>query len=395
MPASPMSDATTPDAAPVPEQVLLLCWRDTGHPQGGGSELYLERVGRRLAERGATVTLLTAAYPGATSVEHRDGIRIVRAGGRLGVYPRALASILAGRLGRGPLAGVRPDLIVDTQNGVPFFATLVTAAPTLVLVHHCHREQWPVAGPVLSRIGWFIESWLSPRVHRRNRYLTVSAPSAAELVELGVDAERIDVVRAGIDPIPLIADGTADDGAVRLVTLSRLVPHKQIDHALEVVAQLRRTHPNLVLDVVGSGWWDDRLRSRATQLGVDDRVRFHGHVTDRRKHEILAAAHLHLMPSQKEGWGIAVVEAAQHRVPTIGYRHAAGLRDSVVHDDTGYLVDSIEEFVAATRKLLDDPAAARRLGDAAFLRAQAYSWETTTDGVIAALRSATTSPPRR
>ncbi|MFW0788256.1 glycosyltransferase family 4 protein [Gordonia sp. CPCC 205333] len=372
-----------PAPAPIPAQVLLLCWRDTGHPQGGGSEIYLQRVGQLLAARGAQVTLLTAAYPGAAAVEQRDGIRILRRGGRLSVYPHALAAILAGRLGRGPLAGYEPDLIIDTQNGVPFFATLVSAAPTLVLVHHCHREQWPVAGPLLARLGWFIESRISPWVHRRNRYLTVSQPSAVELAELGVDAARITVVRAGIDPVPEITTPVPDDD-LHLVTLSRLVPHKQIEHALEVLAELRRSHPRVVLDVIGSGWWDDQLRTRATELGVTNRVVFHGHVTDRRKHELLAGAYLHVMPSQKEGWGIAVVEAAQHRVPTIGYRQAAGLADSIGHDETGYLVDGVDELVSATRKLVDDPAQTRRLGDAAYRRAQDYSWQSTARGVISA-----------
>ncbi|MBR7538867.1 glycosyltransferase, partial [Mycobacterium tuberculosis] len=105
-------------------------------------------------------------------------------------------------LGFGPMAGITPVAVVDTQNGIPFFATLVASAPTVVLVHHCHREQWPVAGRLLGRLGWFLESRVSPWVHRRNRYVTVSAPSARELVELGVDAERITVVHNGIDSIP-------------------------------------------------------------------------------------------------------------------------------------------------------------------------------------------------
>ena len=46
-------------------KVLLLCWRDTGHPEGGGSERYLERVAAHLAARGDRVVFRTAAYPGA------------------------------------------------------------------------------------------------------------------------------------------------------------------------------------------------------------------------------------------------------------------------------------------------------------------------------------------
>ncbi|MDS1114141.1 glycosyltransferase family 4 protein [Gordonia westfalica] len=369
----------------VPSDVLLLCWRDTRHPQGGGSETYLERVGAELARRGARVTFLTSSYPGAAREETRDGMRFVRAGGRISVYPRMLAAILAGRFGVGPLRGCDPEVVVDTQNGVPFFATAVASAPTVVLVHHCHREQWPVAGRLLGHVGWFIESRLSPRIHRRNRYVTVSTPSKTELVALGVDADRISVVRNGIDPIPAdaeIAVKAADDQPVRLCVLSRLVPHKQVEDALTVLTQLRRSGVEVYLDVIGGGWWSDELRSAATKLDVADAVTFHGHVSERRKHELLSQAQVHLMPSRKEGWGLAVVEAAQHGVPTIGYRSSVGLTDSIDDGDTGLLVDGVEELVSATRKLIDNPDETQRLGRNARVKASRYSWAATCDGFI-------------
>src|SRR6201992_1145596 len=182
--------------------VLLLCWRDTGHPPGGGSETYLQRIGAQLAASGIQVTLRTARYPGALRREVVDGVRISRAGGRYSVYVRALLAMAAARRGLGPLRRVRPDVVVDTQNGCPFLARLVYGRRVMVLVHHCHREQWRVAGPVTSRIGWFVESTLSPRVHRRNQYVTVSLPSARDLVALGVDNERIAVVRNGLGEAP-------------------------------------------------------------------------------------------------------------------------------------------------------------------------------------------------
>lgn len=356
--------------APVRE-VLLLCWRDSDHPQGGGSERYLERIGAELVRDGVRVTLRTAAYPGAARTEIRDGIRVSRGGGRLSVYPRALAAIVAGRLGRGPMAGLDPDVVIDTQNGIPFFARWVMRAPVVVLVHHCHRRQWPVAGAAMGRIGWFIESRLSPWVHRDSQYLTVSLPSAEDLVSLGVDAGRVSVVRAGTDPSPHV---DVEPDPRRLVVLSRLVPHKQIEHALEVMARLASTHPDVTLDVVGDGWWSTRLRERATELGVDRRVSFHGHVSESDKHRILAGSALHLMPSQTEGWGLAVVEAAGHGVPTIGYRSSRGLTDSVVDGVTGLLVDDLDELISATAELLDEPARCRELGDKARERAGDYSW---------------------
>ncbi|NNG96004.1 glycosyltransferase family 4 protein [Gordonia araii] len=356
--------------------VALLCWRDLDHPQGGGSERYVQRVGAELARRGMRVTLLSAAYPGCDDEAVVDGVRIIRRGGRLSVYPRALALLLGAKLGVGPLRGSRPDVVVDTQNGVPFFASLLFRR-TVVLVHHCHREQWPVAGPVLARLGWWIESRLAPWAHRRRRYVTVSEPSRAELAALGVDPDRIAVVRAGIDPA-LAVDGRSP--GARVVVLSRLVPHKQIEHALDAVAALRSEIDGLAMDVVGGGWWEDELRAHAREAGVADRVVFHGHVSEQRKHELLAGARVHLMPSRKEGWGIAVVEAAQHGVPTIGYRASAGLVDSIDDGATGLLVDSREELIAATRKLVENLDFARQLGRAAREKAAEYSWSATADG---------------
>lgn len=182
--------------------VLLLCWRDTGHPQGGGSEAYLQRIGAQLAAAGIAVTLRTARYPGAPRRDVVDGVRISRAGGRYSVYIWALLAMAVARLGLGPLRTVRPDVVVDTQNGLPFLARLIYGRRVVVLVHHCHREQWPVAGPVLGRLGWFVESTLSPRLNRRNQYVTVSLPSARDLVALGVDGTRIAVVRNGLDEAP-------------------------------------------------------------------------------------------------------------------------------------------------------------------------------------------------
>lgn len=388
----------TLDRVSSPTDVLLLCWRDTGHPQGGGSERYLERVGAELAARGLRVTLLTARYPGAARKQVHDGILILRAGGRLTVYPRALGTIAAARFGRGRLVGrlsepYRPDVVVDTQNGVPFFARLVAGVPTVVLVHHCHREQWPVAGPVLARLGWQIESRISPRLHRSNRYVTVSEPSADELVTLGVDRERISVVRNGIDPVPRGIESAGGGPGLRLIVVSRLVPHKQIEDALDVLARLVSDGIDAHLDVVGDGWWSERLRQRTAALGIGDRVQFRGHVSEERKHQLLAAADIHLMPSRKEGWGLAVVEAAQHGVPTIGYRSSAGLVDSIIDGNTGLLVRDADQLAAATADLGRDAERRRALGEAARARFADFSWSRTADEFRVVLENVTRPAP--
>lgn len=354
--------------------VLLLCWRDTGHPQGGGSETYLQRIGAVLAEAGIEVTMRTARYEGASKSDVIDGVRISRGGGRHTVYIRAGLAMVAARVGLGPLRRVRPDVVIDSQNGVPFLARLAFGRRVVLLVHHCHREQWPVAGPVLGRFGWFVESWLSPRLHRRNQYVTVSLPSARDLTDFGIEPARVAVVRNGLDGAPPGTLRGERSATPRLVVLSRLVPHKQIEDALDAMAMLRRRLPDLHLDIVGDGWWRDRLVRRAEGLGITGSVTFHGHVDDATKHAVVQRSWVNILPSRKEGWGLAVIEAAQHAVPTVGYRASGGLTDSVVDGVTGLLVDDRDGLVDALERLLTDAVLRAELGAKAAARSREFSW---------------------
>jgi glycosyltransferase involved in cell wall biosynthesis len=367
--------------------VLLLCWRDTGHPQGGGSETYLQRVGTQLAQSGMNVTLRTARYAGSPRREVVDGVQISRAGGRYSVYIWAGLAMVSARIGLGPLRTARPDVVIDTQNGLPFMARLAFGRRVAVLVHHCHREQWPVAGPVLGRIGWFVESRLSPLVHRRNQYVTVSLPSARDLTELGVDSHRIAVVRNGLDEAPATTLTAPRSATPRVAVLSRLVPHKQIEDALDAIAELRARIPDVHLDILGGGWWDQHLVDHAELRGISDAVTFHGHVDDDTKHEVLQRCWVHVLPSRKEGWALAVTEAAQHGVPTVGYRSSGGLIDSIVDGVTGMLVDDYDALVDGLERLLSDQVLREQLGAKAAVRSGEFSWRQSAHAMRTVLES--------
>lgn len=337
-------------------KIILLCWRDTTHPQGGGSERYLEHVAEYLAGQGHEVVFRTARHKKAPRSELRRGVKYVRGGAKFTVYPSAWLWMLRQR-------GV--DAVVDTHNGIPFFAGLFTSAPTFVLNHHCHKEQWPVAGRVLGTFGWFLESRVVPWVYRNKQWVTVSEASRLDLRALG--AHGVKIIENGVDPVPEFAP-LKREAATHLVTLSRLVPHKQIEHAVDVVAQL----DNCVLDVIGDGWWADELRAYVVRKGVTGRVRLHGQVSEERKAALLDRADVHLMPSRKEGWGLAVMEAAQHGVPTVGYTF--GLRDAVKDGETGVLVARKEDLARATARVIASP---EKLGENARRFAAQFSWEQT------------------
>lgn len=373
----------------LPSRLLILNWRDTRHPEGGGGEVYVEEVARRLQAAGYQVTLFAARPPGLPRAETDRGVRVVRRGGHLTVYVWAALLLTLGRLrglGRHARLGP-PDVVLEVQNGMPFLARLFTRRPVVVLVHHVHREQWPVVGPILSRIGWFMESQVAPMVNRRGRYLAVSTATKAELTELGVSAERVTLAPNGVTAVPALGEVRRSQ-TPRLVVLSRLVPHKQIEQAIECAARLAADFPDLTLAVVGSGWWHDELVAHAGALGVTDRVEFTGHVDEASKHRELASGWVHLLPSVKEGWGLSIVEAATHATPSVAYYSAGGVRESIQDGVTGLLAVDFDDLVACTRMLLEDEGLRRSLGVKAQLRTHDFDWDITAGVVDATLRQA-------
>ncbi|EWT02886.1 glycosyl transferase [Intrasporangium oryzae NRRL B-24470] len=370
-------------------RITFLTWRDTGHPDGGGSEVYVEEVAARLVARGHDVTIRTASYTGAPAHEVIRGVVHRRSGGRLSVYVRGLAYLATP-------AGRREDVVVDVINGLPFAAPLVRRRGVAALVHHLHREQWSIIYPNWKgRLGWFVESRVTPRLYRRVPHVTVSEHSARDLERIGVPGVNISVVRNGLRHDSERLDPGPRSATPRLCVLSRLVPHKRIEHALQTVAALRDELPGLHLDIVGDGWWRDALVAEAARLRVTEAVTFHGHVPDRERDRILARSWVMLLPSVKEGWGIAVTEAAQQGTPTIGYRASGGLCESVVDGVTGVLVDTREELVAATRRLLADEPARRAMSRAAARVAETLDWDDSAERFEGALGTALTVNPRR
>ncbi len=360
-------------------RIAFLTWRDTTHPDGGGSEVFVESVGRELALRGHDVTLLCAHHPGSARREEVDGVRLRRLGGRLTVYLWGMAWLVRHRRD--------VDVVVDVVNGLPFASPLVRRHGVVALVHHVHAEQWRIIYPGLAgRIGWFVESRIVPLLYRGRPFLTVSDASARDLTTIGIDPEQITVVRNGLSAMP--DQVSAKSPTPRLAVLSRLVPHKQIEHALTVLRRLTPEFPDLHLDVVGDGWWRDQLDAAAAELEVRDRVTFHGHVTEDRRDELVARAWVMVMPSVKEGWCLAITESGAHGTPSVAYADAGGVTESIRDHETGRLVTDLDEMTAVVAGLLRDRVTRQAMGTAAREMARSLTWESCAERAEVVLRSA-------
>ncbi len=201
------------------------------------------------------------------------------------------------------------------------------------------------------------------------------------LGDLGLDGhgQRLRVIHPGTDPthfrpgadaVDLRARLGLPDGGTRwLVTVARLQQHKGMDTVIAALPAILARAPDVRYAVAGIGPDRERLEQLAHKLGLGDRVRFLGGVSDRELPALYNLASVYVGASRRaerlgvEGFGIALVEASACGRPVVA-GNSGGIPDAVRDGETGFLVPPEEPaaFADAICRLLADPAAAQRMG---------------------------------
>ncbi len=171
-----------------------------------------------------------------------------------------------------------------------------------------------------------------------------------------------------------------------VVAISRLVPRKGFDVLLDAISILEL---DAQLVVAGAGRDRKRLEARAHRLGLDDRVRFLGRVSDATLPAVYRAGDAFVMMCRErwggleaEGFGIVFLEAAASGIPSIAGR-SGGSHEAVVDGETGYVInpDDVMLLSQSLERLLVDPALRQRMGAAA----RAWAVECSYDARVALL----------
>jgi glycosyltransferase involved in cell wall biosynthesis len=158
--------------------------------------------------------------------------------------------------------------------------------------------------------------------------------------------------------------------------VGRLKRYKGIGVAIEALALARKQRPDLRMDIAGTGDYRSELERLVALHRLERAVVFHGFVSEERKIDLMRAAWANVFPSPKEGWGITVIEAAACATPSLASA-SPGLRDSVRHGDTGFLVPhgDVEGLAARMVEVADSPPLVARLGTSARRFAESLTWE--------------------
>jgi glycosyltransferase involved in cell wall biosynthesis len=272
-------------------------------------------------------------------------------------------------------------VVVEDLNKIPLFSPRWIPRPVVLLVHHLFgATAFQEASAPVAAATWLLERPL-PLLYRGIDVEAVSESTAQDLVARGFDRDRITVIENGVDLSFHSTDPTVPRYAEPTVLyLGRLKRYKRVDLVIRALARLRDADVAARLIIAGQGDARAELETLASELGLVDHVEFTGFVTDERKRELFRRCWVHVLASPKEGWGISNMEAAACGTATVA-SDSPGLRDSVRHGETGYLVPhgDIDRLADRIRAILEAPALRDRLGANARRFAELHSWDRSAD----------------
>jgi glycosyltransferase involved in cell wall biosynthesis len=164
---------------------------------------------------------------------------------------------------------------------------------------------------------------------------------------------NVTVIPNGVD-VDSFQPGRPSRRGVTLLSISRLVPRKNIHVLIAAVQRLVEEGAELVLQVAGTGPEQERIERLARQSNGS--IRFVGFIDEARKRTLLSDADAFVQLSTREGLSIAALEALASGVPCV-VSDLPGVREPITRDLTGWLVDDpedVDSVVRALRKVLAD-----------------------------------------
>ena len=239
-----------------------------------------------------------------------------------------------------------------------------SAVAPMCTVHHPGQTReslaWAFRRPprLVLTVSQFMKRQLEDRLERpvRDRLEVVWNQVNTDWYHPADDAAAVKR-RLGLDP----------DG-LDVTILAALTPHKGHRCFFRMAHRVLERHPTATFHVVGTAGPDDlgyadALRTLVADLGIAERVRFWGFVSDETSRELLQATDLFVLPTHEEGFGLSLAEAQACQAPVL--TSAIPPLDEVVNDGrTGFLLDpeDHESFAAHATRLLSSPGIRSEMG---------------------------------
>lgn len=322
--------------------ILFLSWRDIKSPKKGGAEVFTHQMLKNIDMDKFEITHFSPISNGLPKEEVIDGIKYIRKGNIFTVIPYAFLHYITRRKSI--------DYVVDQCNTHRFFTPFwVSSSKRIFFIHQMTKEIWfrNTKAP-FSYIGYYFEK-LMTYIYKGNRTFTVSNSTKKDLIEMGLNSNKILILPEGIDFVPWDKNGFLEkERDITFTYVGRFSKYKGIDATIESFGMIKKDHPDAKLWIIGKKdqrYIDEVLKPIMKSYNLTEMdgtgsgdVKFFGFVSDELKLELMSRSHYLVFPSEREGWGLTITEAAAVGTPSIVY-NSAGLVDAVDGGNRGYIVD--------------------------------------------------------
>ncbi|HET7168289.1 MAG TPA: glycosyltransferase family 4 protein [Candidatus Limnocylindrales bacterium] len=271
--------------------------------------------------------------------------------------------------------------------GVPLLLDLHEAMPEFF------RTRFPGANrPLLHRLV-LLQERLSVAVSTKT--ITTTEAMGDRLVALGVPRDKIQIVinspsLARFDRGAYPRRGFREDGRLRLIYTGALTPTYELDVALRALAALVTTRPELdpVLDLYGRGDSEAALRALAAELGVADRVTFHGRIPIDDVPAAVANADIGIAPTRLDPFTALTISGKVHEYAAMGKPVVASALPTVVRmfpdgAVATYPPGDATALTAAIVRFVDEPLERERAVARATAVVEDAAWERASRGYLA------------
>jgi len=353
-------------------KILILNWRDIKNPRAGGAEVLTHELAKGWVAAGHEVTFFSSFFKGAKKRENVDGVSIIRAGNAISVYWQAYCYYKKEFKGKF-------DLIIDEINTIPFFSNVYAKEKVVCHINQLAKEVWFYESvfPV-SLFGYLMEP-LILRSYRNQPVITISESTKEDLLKSGFRENKIFIIPMGIEFKPLNSLPEKEE-LPTLIYVGRLKKSKRVHYIIEAYKLAKAKQTDLKLWIVGNG--DQSYKGHLYNLAKDEAgIKFFHNLNNRDKLRLMSLAHLIVVASVREGWGLIVTEANAMGTPALTYR-VPGLKDSVNEGVNGFFtkentIESLAQSMATY--FLKSPESRLKYCKKALEDSRKYNWDTTVE----------------
>ena len=345
----------------------------------GGAEKRIFEISRRLAARGHEVHLFGMKFWAGDSVFVSNGVTLhgVCRGQRLYFNSRRTISeaLIFGLALFPPLIKNRFDLI-DCQQFPYFscftarFVSLIRRTPLLITWIEVWGESWYDYLGVMGAFGKAMERTLAsfrvPTITispaTADRFGTVFHKMAPPVIMLGVDIQHIE----RISPSPESTD---------VIFVGRLIKEKHADLLIKAFKLVTLDHPEVRLTIIGDGPEKDDLNILIQNSSLENQVTMHGFFEN--NDDVIArlkSSAVFVLPSTREGFGLAALEALACGIPVVTIDHPSNAIRNLISDSNGYLSSfSSDDLSKKIQLALDNH---EKMRASCIASAVPYDWDT-------------------